>query len=124
LMNTDQLQLIKKPEAQVALFKLAQRIGNAPTIQKTIIDEVSKNVETTETFGVKALFVALEECNNISGENIVASFEPEDFDKTKVKATLCHILNEAYEVGSNLHQVCYSSQVTFLFSKFIILKIG
>ena len=108
LLNTEQAELMKKPEAQVALLNLAERLGNAPLIHKTIVNEISKNLETTQTFGMKALFVALQE-NEALTQDIVVSFEPEDFDKSKVKATLCQILNEAYEVGTNLPQVCSSS---------------
>ena len=85
-----------------------ERRGNAPLIHKTIVNEISKNLETTQTFGMKALFVALQEDQALT-QDIVVSFEPEDFDKSKVKATLCQILNEAYEVGTNLPQVCSSS---------------
>jgi len=108
LLNTEQVELMKQPEAQVALLNIAERLGNAPIIHKTIVSQISKNCETTETFGMKALFVALEETQS-SAQSVVSCFEPEDFDKSKARATLCQILNEAYEVGTNLPQVCCSS---------------
>ena len=96
-LSVEENNIIRRPETQVALMNVAKRIGNANSIHNIVIQDLADNIETTESFGTKALFAAV--TNNMAGsEDIAASFQPKDFDSTKSKALVCQILNEAHEI--------------------------
>ena len=99
-LSLEQNNIIRRPETQVALMNVAKRIGNAQNIHNIVIQDIADNIETTESFGTKALFAAVK--NNVAGnEDIAANFQPKDFDSTKCKAVVCQILNEAHEIETN-----------------------
>ena len=109
-LNEEQLKTISKPEAQVALYNVAKRIGPAPTIHKTIICELSGNKENTQTFGSKALLVALEKSSiSMTPLSLAAKFQQKDFDFSKAKSTLCQVINEACSIEEQQHQECFTN---------------
>ena len=98
LLNEEQLDIIKRPESQVALLSMAKRIGNPTTVQETILGEISDQAETTETFGSRALILAMESpIESTNKEEILTHFQDKDLDVTKAKATVCTIVNMALE---------------------------
>ena len=112
-LGEEQVNLLKKPESQIALMNIAERIGNAATIHQTIVDEMSINNENTETFGSRALLIALESSKcNITSEDAVSFFQPKDFDCSKIKSSLCHIINEAHAIESHEPQESYAKPIT------------
>ena len=103
-LSTEDLKILKKPEAQVALFNAAQRMYDKPkVIQNHIVKEMSLNRENTETFGTRALIFANEIKSNIS-QNVTPFFEPKDFDCSKTRTTLCQILNHAHDLKTKKPQ--------------------
>ena len=102
-LNSEQRNILKRPETQVALLSVAKRIGNAPIIQNIVVQELAESKETTESFGSKALFAALQ-TNQAGSQHVASYFQPKDFDTTKSKAVLCQILNEAHEIESRQAQ--------------------
>ena len=102
-LSLEQNNIIRRPETQVALMNVAKRIGNAHSIHNIVIQDIADNIETTESFGTKALFAAMQ--STAAGtEDIAANFQPKDFDSTKCKAVVCQILNEAHEIETNQQQ--------------------
>ena len=107
-LGEEHINVLKKPESQIALMNVAQRIGNAATIHQTIVTEMSMNNENTETFGSRALLIALESsASKITPEDAVIFFQPKDFDCSKIKSSLCHIINEAHAIESHEPQECF-----------------
>ena len=102
-LSVEQRNVIRRPETQVALMSVAKRIGNAPSIHNIVIQEIAENQQTTESFGSKALFSALE-TNEAAGKDVASFFKPKDFDTSKSKAVLCQVLNEAHEIESHQKQ--------------------
>ena len=103
-LSTEDGKILKKPEAQVALFNAAQRMYDKPeVIQNHIVKEMSMNSENTETFGTKALIFANEMKSNIL-PNVTPFFEPKDFDCSKTRTTLCQILNHAQDLKTKKPQ--------------------
>ena len=103
-LNTEDQKILRKPEAQVALFNAAQRIHDKPKIiQNQIVKEMSLNCQNTETFGTRALLLANEMTSN-KNEDVTSFFEPKDFDCSKTRTTLCEILNNAQDLKTKKPQ--------------------
>ena len=103
-LSTEDVKILKKPEAQVALFNAAQRIYDKPKIiQNQIVKEISMNSQNTETFGTRALLFANEIKSN-KKQDVTSFFEPKDFDCSKTRTTLCEILNHAQNLKSKKPQ--------------------
>ena len=93
-LSIEDEKTLRKPEAQVALFNAAKRIHDEPRfIESVIVKEISENNQTTETFGTRALILA-----NVTNQDVSLFFEPKDFDCSKLRTTLCEILNSAHDV--------------------------
>ena len=98
-LSEDEVNVLRKPETQVAFFHVAKRFAHAPTIHNKVVCEMAQNNENTESFGTKALHIALELASNeAKPADIMTYFHPKDFDGSQMKATLCQILNEANEI--------------------------
>ena len=98
-LSADEVNVLRKPETQVAFFHVAKRFAHAPTIHNKVVCEMAQNNENTESFGTKALHTALELASNeAKPADIMTYFHPKDFDGSQMKATLCQILNEANEI--------------------------
>ena len=103
-LSNEDVKILKKPEAQVALFNAAQRIYDNPRIiQNQIVKEISMNSQNTETFGTRALLFANEIKSN-KKQDITSFFEPKDFDCSKTRTTLCEIFNHAQDLKSKKPQ--------------------
>lgn len=111
-LSTEDVKILKKPEAQVALFNAAQRIHNKPKIiQNQIVKEISMNSQNTETFGTRALLFANEIKSN-KNQDVTSFFEPKDFDCSKTRTTMCEILNSAQDLKSKKPQTNNNSSRT------------
>ena len=98
-LSEDEVIVLRKPETQIAFFHVAKRFAHAPTIHNKVVCEMAQNNENTESFGTKALHIALELASNeAKPADIMTYFHPKDFDGSQMKATLCQILNEANEI--------------------------
>ena len=103
-LSTEDQKILKKPEAQVALFNAAKRIHDKPKIiQKQIVKEISLNCQNTETFGTRALLLVNELTSN-KNQDVTSFFEPKDFDCSKTRSTLCEILNYAQDLKTKKPQ--------------------
>ena len=103
-LNSDQMEAVMKPESQVSLLAVAGTL--ASDVRETVVHNLAENSETLQTFGLKALLVALEE-NEVLPQIVVSSFEPENFETVRVKAKLSSILNEAYTIGTEIGQSAF-----------------
>ena len=97
-LSEQNLEVIKKPESQVALLNVAKRIGKASIVEETVISELATTEQSTETFGCRALLLAMESpLVKVDGSNLLTYFHPKDFDISKAKATTCRMINQALE---------------------------
>ena len=114
-LSLQEIQSLESIESQVAMLLVIEKVGLAPLVQDTIVDELKHNAVKFgffNTIGSKALVRCLQHCKTISN-SILKSLSLDLFSQEKTKDKVTQILNISIFLNSKV----FSSIGVFFYSK-------